>query len=172
MSGAGGGLDPTTIKPPDAVAALRSFPRRWLSALAVVADDPSADDLVRRRAGGSWSALDHAWYVAERLRRGDEEVCQVKTAERPRLSAEDPRRWVDDGGYGDRGLEAALGQIGEWSPALAATLEDLAPDDWLRVGERDGAEVTILALVQQVVADAADHLRAAERALRAAGADR
>ncbi len=174
MSGAGGGgLDPETIKPPDAVAALRSFPRRWRSALAVVADDPGADELVRRRAdGASWSALEHAWYVAEALRRCDEEVRQVQTAEHATLSADDPRGWVDGGGYGDQGLEAALRQIGERSPALAATLEGLAADDWLRVGKRDGAEVTILALAQQEVANAADHLRAAEQALRAAKSGR
>jgi hypothetical protein len=170
MSGAGGGLDPGSIKPPDAVAALRSFPRRWRAALSVVADDPSTDELVRRRAEeSSWSVLEHAWYVAELLRRCGEQVAQVRSADRPNLTADDPRRWVDRGGYGDRGLDAALDRIGDQANALAATLAGLAPDDWLRAGELDGTEITILALAQRTVAGAADHLRATERALRAAG---
>ncbi|MDP8953551.1 MAG: hypothetical protein M3N37_01260 [Actinomycetota bacterium] len=168
MSGTGG-LDPATIKPPDAVTALRSFPRRWRSALAMVADDPGADELVRRRPDvSSWSALEHAWYVAELLRRSDERVAQLRREEGPVLDADDPRRWVDGGGYGDRGLEAALGRISEQAPKLAETLEALGPDDWLRSGRLDGADVTLLALVQRTVADTADHLRAAERALRSA----
>lgn len=171
MSGTGGGLDPGSIKPPDAVAALRSFPRRWRSALAVVADDPGAEDLVRRRSDeSSWSVLEHAWYVAELLRRCGEQVAQVRSTDRPTLTADDPRRWVDRGGYGDRGLGGALERIGDQASALADTLQGLAPDDWLRGGDLDGAQVTILALVQRTVAGAADHLRAAERALRSAGA--
>ncbi|CAN5742886.1 hypothetical protein BH20ACT1_BH20ACT1_11590 [soil metagenome] len=169
MSGTGGGLDPSTIQPPDAVAALRSFPRRWRSALAVVADDPGADDLVRRRGDpSSWSALEHAWYVAELLSRTGSQVDRIRSGDRPSLPDGDPQAWVDDGGYGDGDLEAALARIGEASPALATTLEALAPDDWLRTGEHDGAEVTLLALVQVAVAGVAGHLRGAEQALRAA----
>ena len=158
----GGGLDPATINPPDAVAALRSFPRRWRSALALVADDPGAGDLVRRRAGDSPSALEHAWSAAELLESTGEHIGQARRDDHPALTggpaAEPPGE-----------LEDALDAIARAAPALATTLEGLPPDAWKRGATLDGREVSVLSLAQQAVADAANHLRAAERALRAAG---
>ncbi len=168
MTASGRGLDPASIKPPDAVAALRSFPRRWRGALALVAEEPGAEELTRRRAGSSWSALEHAWYVAELLDRTQDQVARIRAGERPHLSDGDPRPRVEEAVEGDGDLEAALARIDERAPALARALEALAPDDWLRRGELDRAEVSLLALVQGTVASAAGHLRSAEQALRAA----
>ena len=53
------GFDAATVSVPDAIVTLRSMPRRWRGALALVDDE--ADDVLRRRpADGSPSALEHA----------------------------------------------------------------------------------------------------------------
>lgn len=159
-----GGIDPATINPPDAIAALRSFPRRWRSTLAFVADDPAGAELVRRRAGDSWSALEHTWYVADLLESAEERIRRTQREDRPTLADAAP-----SAPPGQRGeLEGALAAVGRHAPALADTLENLPPDDWRRGATLDGGEVTILSLAQGSVADAAGHLRAAEKALRAA----
>jgi len=163
VSASGGGIDPHTINPPDAVAALRSFPRRWRSALGLVADDPNAGDLVRRRSGDSPSALEHAWTTAELLASTEEHIGRARRQDRPSLiSAGD----AGHRGDGDGALEQALDAIAARAPALATTLEGVGPDDWRRQASLDGEDVTILAMAQRTVADAAGHLRGAERALR------
>ena len=165
----GGGLDPSTINPPDAIVALKSFPRRWRSALAVVADDPSADSLVQCRPdASSWSALEHTWYVADLLGWYRTRVERARSDKRPALPADDPRRWPAERAYNDRELEAGLDSVGEHATGLATTLERLAADDWLRPADVEGDEVTILSMARHAVVEGSEHLRAAERALRAA----
>lgn len=171
MTPSGGGVDPHTIKPPDAIAALRSFPRRWRSALAFVADDPSSSELVRNRAGESWSALEHATYTAELLKSTGERVQRARREDRPVLG-DRLSRPPTPGGDQDDALDAALDAIAVHAPALADSLDGLPPDDWGRSAILSGREVTVLSLVQHAVADAAAHLRAAERALRTAKGER
>ena len=166
-----GGIDPESINPPDAIAALRSFPRRWRAALALVADDPSASELVRRRSGDSWSALDHAWYTADLLESTREHVRRTRREERPNLG-DGPARRSGRQGNEDDALDAALTAIGEHAPALADALDDLPAEDWRRSATVDGRETTILSMARRSVAEAAHHLRAAEQALRAARATR
>jgi hypothetical protein len=162
-----GGIDPDTINPPDAIAALRSFPRRWRSALGLVADDPSASELVRRRSGDSLSALEHARNTVDLLESTREQVRRTRREERPNLGdgGTSASRQLDDG---DDALDTALGTIGDHAPALAHALEELPAEDWRRSAILDGREVTILSMAQHAVAGCANHLRAAEKALRAA----
>lgn len=162
-----GGIDPESINPPDAIAALRSFPRRWRSALALVADDPSASELVRRRSGDSWSALEHARYTADLLQSTREHVRRTRREERPNLG-NGPTRPSGQQGSGDDALDTALSAIGEHAPALADALDELPAEDWRRSATVDGRETTILSMARRSVAEAADHLRAAEQALRTA----
>jgi hypothetical protein len=53
------GFDASTVSVPDAIVTLRSLPRRWRAALALV-DEDEADVLTRRPADGSPSAMEHA----------------------------------------------------------------------------------------------------------------
>ncbi|MBA2624201.1 MAG: hypothetical protein H0U89_01110, partial [Acidimicrobiia bacterium] len=63
------GLDVGSMKPPDAVLAVRSLPRRWGGLLTAVGDDEDLDNvLARRPEDGSWSALEHACGVVLALR--------------------------------------------------------------------------------------------------------
>ncbi|HEV2069377.1 MAG TPA: DinB family protein [Acidimicrobiales bacterium] len=165
MSIPAGGIDPETINPPDAIAALRSFPRRWRSALALVADDPSASELVRRRTGDSWSALEHASYTAELLESTREHVLRTRREERPNLIG--PTGPSGHQGSEDDALDTALAAIGQHAPALADALDELPAEDWRRSATVDGGETTILSMARRSVAESANHLRAAEQALHA-----
>lgn len=53
------GFDASTVSVPDAIVTLRSMPRRWRGALALV-DDEDDEVLRRRPTDGSPSALEHA----------------------------------------------------------------------------------------------------------------
>jgi hypothetical protein len=53
------GFDPSSVSVSDAIVTLRSMPRRWRAALALV-DEDEADVLTRRPADGSPSAMEHA----------------------------------------------------------------------------------------------------------------
>ncbi|MDP9020035.1 MAG: DinB family protein [Actinomycetota bacterium] len=168
MRSSGDGLDPASITAPDALVALRSFPRRWRSVLAVLADDPEAAELVRRRPDpSSWSVVEHAWYVADLLEWHRQRVERTRASERPVLADDDPLRWPDERGYRRRELRAALDAITEAATGLAATLERLQGDDWLRVARVGDEDVTLLDMARHAVHESAYHLRAAERTVRA-----
>jgi len=53
------GFDAGTVSVPDAIVTLRSMPRRWRGALALM-DDDEGDVLRQRPADGSPSAIEHA----------------------------------------------------------------------------------------------------------------
>ncbi len=167
MRTSGDGLDPASITAPDAVVALKSFPRRWRAALRVLADDPEAAELVRRRPDpSSWSVVEHAWYVADLLAWHRQRAERARTSERPTLADDDPLRWPDERGYRSRELSDALGAIDEAATGLAATLERLQGDDWLRVARVGDEDVTLLAMAQHAVHESAYHLREAQRTVR------
>lgn len=167
MRSSGDGLDPASITAPDALVALKSFPRRWHSALAVLADDPQAAELVRRRPEpSSWSVVEHAWYVADLMAWHRQRADRARTSDRPVLADEDPLRWPDERGYRDRELSGALDAIDEAATGLAAILERLQGDDWLRVARVGDDDVTLLAMAQHAVHESAYHLREAQRTVR------
>ena len=60
------GFDASTVSVPDAIVTLRSMPRRWRGALALLDDEDDAV-LRRRPADGSPSALEHAEAAREAL---------------------------------------------------------------------------------------------------------
>ena len=62
------GLDVSRLSPSDAVAALRSYPRRFRSLLTSFDEDERPDDLVHRAGADGLSAVDHADHVARSLR--------------------------------------------------------------------------------------------------------
>src|SRR4029077_10234551 len=52
-------LDLSQLSGPDAVVALRSYPRRFREALAPVPDDPDIDELVHRISPDGTATIDH-----------------------------------------------------------------------------------------------------------------
>lgn len=93
------GFDADTVSVPDAILTLRTFPRRWRGALAAV-DEDDAQNLRRRPADGSPSALEHAEAARDALGgspSGDVLDSLASAAEQRANEAErvDPDEWRD-----------------------------------------------------------------------------
>jgi hypothetical protein len=127
-------LDVSNLSPSDAVAALRSFPRRFRTVLALVDED---DDSVLRRPGpDGLSAIEHA-------EAADRDLASAGQALRQALGAAGPPEGGDD------------------AESLAELAGHVAADDWGRPGEGGTAALDLL---REAVRVAAGHLGSAERA--------
>src|SRR3954469_16934647 len=163
------GLDVSHLAPGDAVAALRSYPRRFRSLLTSFDDDEKPDDLVHRAGADGCSAVDHVEHVARSLAllgRALHDVLQHDGVTLPPATFDDDaREWQI--GSGDPSLEAALDFVTVECDGLADTVSRVSAGSWGRTGRGGGAGRTVTALdvVREAVRTGAEHLRAAERSL-------
>lgn len=137
------------ISPADAAVALRSYPRRWKGAFAVVEDEEEGRALLDR---GSPSANELLGRAVGRLASARTQLGRIRTSDDPELASVGPGGGLDE-------LDAA-------ATALAADVEAVPADDWTRTGRLDGASITALDAVGTAVAGVSDDLRQAERTLR------
>ena len=80
-----GGLDLSRLSPSDAVAALRSYPRRYKAQLTSLDEDERADDFVHRAGPDCQSAVDHADHAARSIAILGEALRQVLVHDNPTL---------------------------------------------------------------------------------------
>lgn len=161
------GLDRSTIRPGDAVAAVRSFPRRYRAAVADLDDrSPDPDDAVRRRpASGGWSALEITAHVADVLDLYAQRIGQALSTEHPTFASVDPDALVREGRAHERSTAEVLDALAAAAERLADTLDDVPADGWGRTGVRDGETVDVLWMARQAVHEGSHHLKGAQRAL-------
>jgi hypothetical protein len=155
------GLDPRTMGPRDAIAALRSFPPRGRGAVALAGDEDEARDLLRRRppAGGG-SALERAGLAQALLAGWRERIRQALVSERPSVPTPEAEAvTAEDAG-------TALDGLTREAEDLAGALDAVAAQDWDRRAFLDGQEVSVLGMAQEAAHAGAHHLRAVERLLR------
>lgn len=172
MSGSvcpGCGLDSDTVSPRDAVAAVRSFPRRYR---ALLVRGPGQDDepgeLIRRRPDAStWSALEYTAHVADVLDHLGPAVRRVVVEDGPTITLFDNEARAAQQAYNDQDRAEVLGWLELACADLASILEGIRPDDWKRVGRLDGAERDALALARRAVHEGSHHLRDVTRVLAA-----
>jgi hypothetical protein len=93
------GFDAETVSVPDAIVTLRTLPRRWRGALALI-DDEDDEVLRRRPTDGSPSALEHATAARDALGgspNGDVVEAIAEAAEQRASAAEhvDADEWRD-----------------------------------------------------------------------------
>jgi hypothetical protein len=163
------GLDVSKLGPGDAVAALRSFPRRYRALLSTFDDDEKPDDLVHRAGPDGLSAVDHVEHVARSvamLDRALHDVLQQNDVVLSPATFDDAaREWQV--ASGDPSLDAALDFLTVECEALADAVERVPAEAWARRAKvaGDGRSVTALDIVREAVRTAAEHLRAAERTL-------
>lgn len=162
------GLDYDSIKPLDAINAIRSFPRRYRAAFATLNYDPAFEELVRRRPQpGVWSAVEYTAHAADMIDRFAPAIRRMQWEDRPALPFFDPEARVETEGYNSRPV-MGVGVISAMETAcsdMASTLETVEPDQWTRTGIFDWGEQDIVTTARNAVHEGSHHLRDVERVL-------
>jgi hypothetical protein len=152
------GLDVSRLAPDDAIAALRSYPRRFRELLTSV--DP--DDLPHE-------AIDHADHVARSMALLGEALRTVLIQDHPTLlpaiADDSARQWAIDG---SSSVDDVLAFLAMECNALADVIADVPSDRWTRTGvvAGSGQDMSALDIVREAVRTGAEHLRAAERVIK------
>lgn len=160
------GVEPATVSPSDAVAAVRSYPRRYRRLLQPVLGRDDADELVRAREPGGWSALEYVAHVRDALHMFDKRMQRVVTEDEPMLGECDLE--TPPPGAHEQAPEVVLAALHSNADQLARSALDVTGDDWLRAGMFAGYRISALDLLREAVHEGAHHLRDVERALEAA----
>ena len=166
------GLDYDTVKPLDAIAAVRSFPRRYRAALTTFGRDEEADSILRRRpAPDVWSALEYAAHVADVIDDLAPAIRRMTVEERPVIPSWDPEQRAVEGAYNEkapyneRPLREVMADLETACADMAATLETVEADGWSRTGRFDQGERDVLGIARNAVHEGSHHLRDVERVL-------
>ena len=159
------GFDPSSVGPADASAAARGFGRRYRAPLTRLLPDET-DEVLRRRDGDTWSALEYAAHVRDVFGLFDRRVAVILASERPDLEVVDHDAVVASGAYDGLDPTAVADELAAAAEALAATLESVPEDGWDRVGYREGEERTVLDIARRAVHEGNHHLLDVGRALR------
>lgn len=161
------GPDVSRLGPSDALAALRSFPRRFRAAVALRDDE---DDSVLRRVGPDGaSAAEHVDRAGRTLAVLDRALQQVLASDNPALHPgvvdESAREFTGE----SPSVEAALDLVELEAGAMAETVDPVDADAWLRTGTvAGGGTVTALDIVREAVRSVAAELADTEKAVSAA----
>jgi hypothetical protein len=152
------GLDVSRLSPDDAVAALRSYPRRFGELFESVEDQDLPAD-----------AVDHADHVARSLALLGEALRQVLVQDHPTLlpavTDDAAREWAHAGASSPDDVLAFLSMEAN---ALAEAIVQVPSDAWTRTGviAGSGQGISALDIVREAVRTGAEHLRAAEASVR------
>lgn len=159
------GFDAGTVSVPDAIVALRSFPRRWRGAFAVVGDE---DDLLRRRpAPEVWSALEYAAHVRDIFAIHGSGMNRTLTEEHPVFE------WPDGvteesvaAGYAALDPATVLDELSANADRVAARAARTDAGDWRRPATLPGdEEVDALWFLHHCVHEGSHHLRDVKRVI-------
>ena len=145
---------PRSLTPPDAIAALRSLPRRFRATVMPTPEDLPTPESVRIALEAAGTAAGELDAIGAQLRR-------VLLNDSPDVAAVPPATPGDPATALDR-LSAAAGAV--------ADLADSQPAGaWVRTGRRDGTTVTAADLLREAVDAGVEQLRVAEAAWEKAG---
>lgn len=162
----GCGLDYGAISPADAKVAIRSYPRRFRSALATAIEDEAEKGLVRRRPDATtWSALEYTAHVADRYDLLSEVVDRMFEEKSPAITwwNSDERALAER--YNDADPRAVLDHLERASTALAAAVDRVDSDSWGRTASFPFGDRDLLTMVGIAVHEGSHHLRDVERVL-------
>lgn len=155
---------------PDSIVALRTFPRRWRAALALL--DEEDDAVLRRRpAPEVWSALEYAAHTRDTVAANGWVMSKALTEDHPVID------WPDDDVLRTRtpseaaSASTALDELGANLERVATSAERTDPGDWrrpatIREPGTDGEEVDALWFLHHTVHEASHHLRDVHRVLQ------
>jgi len=162
------GLDLETVSPQDAVGAARSFPRRYRALLATPGSEDGPEAVFRRRPDATtWSALEYAAHVADRLDHLGPVIRRVVYEEHPTIAGFDNEQRAAGQAYNALDRSEVLGWLDMACDELASVLAEVRPDDWTRTGLIGGTEQDALSVAREGVHEGSHHLRDVQRVLAA-----
>lgn len=164
------GLDYDTISPSDAKVAIRSFPRRYRTAVAGALEDEADEGLIRRRPEPStWSALEYTLHVADLYEFFAGAFRRMYEQDRPTITdAWDPDERVGSERYNEQEPAAALDRLDAAAEQLAKVLDRVDAGSWSRTGTFPWGDRDLLMMARNAVHEGSHHLRDVERVLEAA----
>lgn len=163
------GLDYDSISPSDAKVAIRSFPRRYRSALAAAIDDETDAGLLRRRPEPeTWSALEYTVHVADVYEFFASAFRRMYDETNPTIEMWDADARAASERYGDADPQVTLDRLESAATALLASLDRVDPDGWSRTAEFPFGSRDLLAMTRNAVHEGSHHLRDVEAVLERA----
>ena len=164
------GLDYDTVSPPDAKVAIRSFPRRYRTAVAGALEDDADEGLIRRRPDATtWSALEYTVHVADLYELFAPAFRQMFEQDRPTITdGWDPDERVVSAKYNEQDPMAALDRLDAAADALVKVLDRVDAKSWSRTATFPWGERDLLTMTRNAVHEGSHHLRDVERVLEAA----
>ena len=164
------GLDYDTISPSDAKVAIRSFPRRYRTAVAGAIEDVADEGLIRRRPDATtWSGLEYTVHVADLYEAFAPAFRQMYEQDTPTITGlwdPDERATVER--YNEQDPMAAVDRLEAAAAALVQVLDRLDADAWSRTATFPWGERDLLTMTRNAVHEGSHHLRDVERVLEAA----
>jgi hypothetical protein len=162
--------DVSNLAAPDAVVALRSYPRRFRNAVLPINDDPTVEAFAERIGPDGHSAVEVVVSVANSWVLIGQALRQVLINDDAVVhgGATDPaqREWEVPPGTS---VDGALDRLADEATALADAVDAVPSRDWSRTGTvAGGATVTALDLVREAVRTGSQGLADAEADIRAA----
>jgi hypothetical protein len=150
----------------DAVAAVRSFPRRYRALLVTPGSLDGPDAVFRRRPDPqTWSALEYTAHVADMLDLLGPAIRRIMVEEQPSISSFDSDERAERKGYNQLERAEVLGWLELACGELASVLESVKADDWTRTGRLEAGERDALTLARNGVHEGSHHLRDVQRVL-------
>jgi hypothetical protein len=169
------GLDLSQLSPGDAVAALRSYPRRYRALMTGIDEDERPDDLLHRPGPDGRSAVEVAADATRAIASWGAAIRSILVDDRPSLSsalfAETGPESALTSAPAPTSVDAVLDQLALEAEAVADQASRVDPADWRRAGvvaDGSGREVTALDALKGAVRAGYDGLRSVERAIEAA----
>jgi hypothetical protein len=157
------GLDEAAIALPDAVVALRSFPRRWRNLIQRYREHDGDAIATKRPAADVWSALEYAAHVRDGFRLFDWALGEVLVHDRPEYPSIDVDEHAAD--YAEQDVDTVLDELAAASTALADRAAKVPSGDWGRTFTYGGTEHTAAWIVQHATHEGSHHLRDVEHGL-------
>jgi hypothetical protein len=145
---------------------VRSFPRRYRALLVTPGSQDGPDAVFRRRVDAStWSALEYAAHVADRLDHLGPAIRQITFENSPTITFFDNDQRAADQAYNTLERTEVLGWLDLACAELASVLDGVRAEDWTRRGLVDGVEKDALTLARDGVHEGAHHLRDVQHVL-------
>lgn len=160
------GLDYDTISPRDAVGAVRSYPRRYRSALGGFGANEDRERLIRQRPDpDTWSALEYTGHVADVLDLTAPSIRRIMVEDRPTLFFFDVDEQAVERDYNGEERTEILSVLETACADLASVLEGVDADSWRRTGVFPWGERDALETARNAVHEGSHHLRDVEEVL-------